>query len=137
MSWCPSRRLRDWDTVKDFSQAIVEHLAKTIPPRFVAKSGPSNRVGRIFIDYLRNGLGATTASAWSARARPGLGVSVPLAWEELEALTSGDSLDCFQYPDRLDTGNAPWADYESFTAVNIAGNENIGIQTPLMPYISE
>ena len=83
------KRLRDWDTVKDFSQAIVQHLAKTIPQRFVAKSGPSNRVGKIFIDYLRNGFGATTASAWSARARPGLGVSVPVAWEELEALTSG------------------------------------------------
>ena len=42
--------------------ALVEH-AKAIPPRFAAKSGPSNRVGRIFIDYLRNGLGATTACA--------------------------------------------------------------------------
>jgi bifunctional non-homologous end joining protein LigD len=67
----PIRRLRDWDTVKDFSHAIVQHLAKVIPPRFVAKSGPSNRVGRIFIDYLRNGMGATTACAWSARALRG------------------------------------------------------------------
>jgi bifunctional non-homologous end joining protein LigD len=87
----PIRRLRDWDTVKDFSHAIVEHLVKVMPPRFVAKSGQSNRVGRIFVDYLRNGLGATTASAWSVRARPGLGVSVPLAWEELETLTSTKS----------------------------------------------
>ncbi|MEO6561433.1 MAG: DNA ligase D [Nitrosospira sp.] len=108
----PIKRLRDWDTVKDFSQAIVEHLAKAIPPRFVAKSGASNRVGRIFIDYLRNGLGATTACAWSARARPGLGVSVPLAWEELEALTSGDRWTASNIEDRLDTGNGPWADYE-------------------------
>ena len=108
----PIKRLRDWDTVKDFSQAIVEHLAKAIPPRFVAKSGPSNRAGRIFIDYLRNGLGATTACAWSARARPGMGVSVPLAWEELEALTSGDRWTASNIEDRLDMGNGPWADYE-------------------------
>ncbi len=109
----PIKRLRDWDTVKDFSQAIVEHLAKAIPPRFVAKSGPSNRVGRIFIDYLRNGLGATTACAWSARARQGLGVSVPLAWAELDALTSGDRWTTSNIQDRLKTGNAPWADYET------------------------
>jgi hypothetical protein len=51
----------------------------TIPDRFVAKSGPRNRVGKIFVDYLRNGFGATTVSAWSARSRPGLGVSVPVA----------------------------------------------------------
>ena len=77
---------QDWDTVKALSKAIVEHLATIIPERFVAKSGPKNRVGRIFVDYLRNGFGATTACAWSARARPGLGVSVPCAWEKLGAL---------------------------------------------------
>lgn len=63
-----------YDTVKAFSQAVVQHLARTIPSRLVAKSGPSNRFGKLFVDYLRNGHGATTAAAFSARARPGLGV---------------------------------------------------------------
>ena len=108
----PIQRQRYWDTVKDFSQAIVEHMAKTIPQRFVAKSGPSNRVGKIFIDYLRNGFGATTVSAWSVRARPGLGVSVPVAWEELETLTSGARWSASNIHSRLDKGNDPWADYE-------------------------
>ena len=70
----------DWDTVKDFSQAVVQHLAKVVPQRFVAKSGPKNRVGRIFVDYLRNGRGATTACGLvGARApRPGrLGPGAP------------------------------------------------------------
>jgi len=71
-------------TVKGFSQAVVQHLARNIGQRFVAKSGPANRRGRIFVDYLRNGEGATTVAAWSPRARPGLGVSMPLVWEELE-----------------------------------------------------
>jgi bifunctional non-homologous end joining protein LigD len=107
----PIRRLHDWDTVKNFSQSIVQHLAETIPQRFVAKSGPRNRVGKIFIDYLRNGFGATTVSAWSVRARPGLGVSVPLAWEELDSLTSASRWSALNIHERLDRGNAPWADY--------------------------
>ena len=78
----------DWDTVKGFSQAVVQHLARVIPDRFVEKSGASRRVGRIFVDYLRNGHGATTASAFSARVRPGLGVSMPVAWDALETLTA-------------------------------------------------
>nr|WP_292455505.1 hypothetical protein [Methylibium sp.] len=65
------------------------HLAQTIPDRFVAKSGPANRIGKIFADYLRNGHGATTAAAFSARARPGLGVSMPVSWEQLAGLKSG------------------------------------------------
>ena len=60
----------DYDAVKLFSKAVVQHMAKTLPQRFVAKSGGSNRVGKIFIDYLRNGFGQTTAAAFSARARP-------------------------------------------------------------------
>ncbi|SEM86823.1 ATP-dependent DNA ligase LigD phosphoesterase module /ATP-dependent DNA ligase LigD polymerase module [Nitrosospira multiformis] len=107
----PIRRLRDWDTVKGFSQAIVQHLAKIIPTRFTAKSGPRNRVGKIFIDYLRNGFGATTVSAWSVRARPGLGVSVPLAWEELSSLKSSTRWSASNIHERLDKGNEPWADY--------------------------
>lgn len=109
----PIKRLNGWDSVKDFSQVIVRHLAETIPQHFVAKSGPRNRVGKIFIDYLRNGFGATTVAAWSVRARPGLGVSVPLAWEELGSLTSGARWSVSNIHERLDKGNEPWREYES------------------------
>lgn len=109
----PIKKLRDWGTVKDFSQAIVQHLARTIPQRFVSKSGSRNRVGKIFIDYLRNGFGATTVSAWSVRAREGLGVSVPVAWEELESLTSPSHWSASNIHERLDKGNEPWADYDA------------------------
>jgi bifunctional non-homologous end joining protein LigD len=117
----PLRRQHVWDTVKDFSQAIVQHLARTLPQRFVAKSGPKNRVGRIFIDYLRNGFGATTAAAWSARARPGMGISVPVRWDELKGLKGGAHWTVATVHQRLDAGNEPWADYaKSATPINAA-----------------
>jgi bifunctional non-homologous end joining protein LigD len=107
----PLKPKLDWDTVKDFSHAIVNHLAKTLPDRFSAKSGAKNRVGRIFIDYLRNGRGATTVSAWSARTRPGLGISVPVRWDELAMLTSGAHWTVATVGERLAAGNTPWDDY--------------------------
>ena len=104
----------DYDTVKTFSQQIVQHMARTIPQRFVAKSGPTNRVGKIFIDYLRNGFNATTAAAFSARARPGLGVSMPIAWDELPEMKSGANWTISDARDRLSFQKAdPWADYWS------------------------
>ncbi|MBO1112306.1 DNA ligase D [Bordetella petrii] len=108
----PLRRQYGWDVVKDFSQAIVQHLARTVPQLFVAKSGPRNRVGKIFADYLRNGFGATTVAAWSARARPGMGISVPLAWSELDQLDRSDQWTVANIHTRLDVGNAPWDDYK-------------------------
>jgi len=104
----PLRKQYDWDTVKDFSHAIVDHMATSFPDRFTAKSGSHNRVGKIFVDYLRNGFGATTVAAWSARARPGLGVSVPLAWNELEKVTSGAHWTVANIEPRIHKGNTPW-----------------------------
>ena len=102
----------DYDTVKTFSQQVVQHLARTIPQRFVAKSGPTNRVGKIFVDYLRNGFNATTAAAFSARARPGLGVSMPVAWEELPEIKSGAHWTISDARDRLSFQKIdPWVDY--------------------------
>ncbi|MEO5737797.1 MAG: DNA ligase D, partial [Variovorax sp.] len=102
----------DYDTVKGFSQAIVQHLAKTIPARFVAKSGPSNRLGKLFVDYLRNGHGATTATAFSARARPGMGVSMPMAWDALPSLKSGAQWSVRTAREHLSFQTVdPWADY--------------------------
>ncbi len=105
----PLKPQHGWETLKDFSQAIVAHMAEVIPQRFVAKSGPKNRVGRIFIDYLRNGLGATTVCAWSARARAGLGVSVPITWDELGSLTGGAHWTVQNIDARVPVGNSPWA----------------------------
>ncbi|MDB5868110.1 MAG: ligD [Polaromonas sp.] len=108
----PLKRVHGFDTVKDFSHAIVNHLAAMAPQRFVSKSGARNRVGKIFADYLRNGFGATTVAAWSVRARPGLGVSVPAGWDELASITSGAHWTTQTLNPRLGTGNQPWDTYE-------------------------
>ena len=124
----PIARRLGWDEVKDFAQALVVHMAKTIPQRFVSKSGPRNRVGKIFIDYLRNGRGATTVAAFSARARPGLGVSIPCSWDELPALRSGAQWTIANALARIEeTEHAdPWADYGSTRQTLTAAIRRLG-----------
>jgi bifunctional non-homologous end joining protein LigD len=100
----------DWAAVKTFSHSIVKHIAKLIPDRFSAVSGPKNRVGRIFIDYLRNSSGATTVAAYSVRARPGLAVSVPIWPEELSTLQGAHIFTIQNVFQRLDSlSENPWA----------------------------
>ncbi|WP_445178843.1 DNA ligase D [Pseudomonas sp. McL0111] len=107
----PLTRKHGWDEVKDFSHAIVSHMAKLLPERFSAVSGPKNRVGRIFIDYLRNGLGATTICAYAARTREGLPVSVPLFREEVAEIKGGNQWTVHNVHERLaEVGDEPWAD---------------------------
>jgi bifunctional non-homologous end joining protein LigD len=107
----PLTRKHGWDEVKDFSHAIVRHMAKLLPDRFSAVSGPKNRVGRIFIDYLRNGLGATTICAYAVRSREGLPVSVPIFREEVAELKGGNQWNLHTVHERLaEVGDEPWAD---------------------------
>lgn len=104
----------DYEAVKSFSQAFVRHLAKVIPERFSATSGASNRIGKIYVDYLRNGKGQTTVAAFSARARPGMGVSMPVSWEQLSELKSGAQWTVQTAREYLSfRAGDPWADYGS------------------------
>lgn len=125
----PLLRKAGWDEVKDFSHAIVTHLAGLFPDRLSAVSGPKNRVGRIFIDYLRNGHGATTVCAWSLRAREGLPVSVPIEAHELAALKGAGQWTLANIDERLAEGNDPWRDYAATRqSITAAMRKQLGLK---------
>jgi bifunctional non-homologous end joining protein LigD len=118
----------DAETVKAFAQAVVQQLARVIPQRFVAKSGAGNRVGKIFVDYLRNNSAATTVAAFSARARPGMGVSMPLAWDALPALKRSDQWTVRTAREHLSFQAVdPWADYWSNKQTLTAALKTLGV----------
>ena len=77
---------RDWDTVKDFAEAIARMFAEEKPDRYLAKASKAERRGRIFVDYLRNGRGSTAIAPFSSRARPGAPVAWPISWGALPRL---------------------------------------------------
>ncbi|MGE8499505.1 MAG: DNA ligase D [Pseudomonas sp.] len=108
----PLARKDDWDSVKAFAKAISQFLARQLPERFTATMGPKNRVGKIFVDYLRNARGASTVAAYSVRARPGFAVSVPISREELPSLHSAQQWDIGSLPERLaGLKTDPWKGY--------------------------
>jgi bifunctional non-homologous end joining protein LigD len=89
----PIAPVHDWDTAKGFCEAVARTMATIDPKRYVASASKELRKGRIFIDWLRNGRGATSVANWSLRARPGAGVATPIRWEELGRAKSGDHYD--------------------------------------------
>lgn len=107
----PLKPTSDWDTAKTFAKGFAEAMAGTQPTEFVATSTKAVRRGKIYIDYLRNGRGATAIASYSLRARPGAPVATPLRWEELGKLRSGGAFDIRSIPKRLARlKNDPWAE---------------------------
>jgi DNA ligase D-like protein (predicted polymerase)/DNA ligase D-like protein (predicted 3'-phosphoesterase) len=109
----PHRPQHGWEAVKALAHAVASHLAMAMPERFSDKMGAPNRVGKVFVDFMRNNRGASTVVAYSVRARPGLGVSTPLRWDELDGVTSGAQWHVGNLLERLDGLKAdPWEDYD-------------------------
>lgn len=82
----PIRPDLGWDRVKAFSKRIADTMAAQRPDRYVANMAKIQRRGKIFVDYLRNGEGATAVLPYSVRARPGATVAVPVSWRELHKI---------------------------------------------------
>jgi bifunctional non-homologous end joining protein LigD len=118
----PIARRHGWDQTLAFAKAVSRHLAATLPQRFTATPGARHRVGKVFVDYLRNSRGATSVCAWSVRARPTLPVSVPVSWDELTELRSSAQWTIRNVEQRLQAlGDAdPWQGYATAARQRLA-----------------
>ena len=100
----------DWRIAKEFARLVCVQMAADSPQRYVVNMSKKARIGRIFLDYLRNGEKATAVAPLSPRARAGAPVSMPIAWSQVRK-----GLDPAKYTVRTATrllgkGRA-WADY--------------------------
>ena len=103
-----------WPAVKAFTKSIADAMAADSPERFVATITKSKRRGKILVDYLRNGRGATAVAPYSTRARAGAPVSMPLAWDELGPGLGPAYFTVDNTPTRLaHLKTDPWADFRA------------------------
>lgn len=110
----PLVRRTNWDEAKTFCRKLAEALVQRNPKRFIAKSSKDARRGKIFVDYLRNGYGATAVLPFSVRARPRLPVVVPLGWDMLDPTIRSDHWTLFSLPQHLaEHPEDPWKEYHS------------------------
>ncbi len=73
----------DFATMKAWAHGFAMGMEKDNPRLYLSKMTKAARVGKIYVDYLRNERGATAVAPFSMRSRPGLPVSVTLDWKEL------------------------------------------------------
>ena len=67
-----------------YIRSIADRLVATAPDRYTTSSSLAQRPGRIFLDFTRNGLGATYVGCYSPRAKPGFPIAMPVTWHDIE-----------------------------------------------------
>jgi bifunctional non-homologous end joining protein LigD len=82
----PLKPTATWDTFYTFAKSVAEVMEKKWSDRYTTNSRKTKRSGKIFIDWMRNGRGATSVAPYSLRAREGAAVSMPITWEELDSI---------------------------------------------------
>jgi bifunctional non-homologous end joining protein LigD len=73
-----------YEHVRKFARGVAEQLMLQHPKLLTAKRGEERRVGKVFVDYLRNSVGQTTVAPYSPRASESATVSTPLDWKEVK-----------------------------------------------------
>jgi bifunctional non-homologous end joining protein LigD len=72
-----------WPVAKNFAHIICAQMAHDSPTKYLDTMSKSQRVGKIFLDYLRNDRMATAVAVLSPRARDGAPVSMPIYWKDV------------------------------------------------------
>lgn len=83
----PLKRIHTFEVVSRFAHDIALLLAQQYPKLITATVRKAERGKRVFLDWLRNGFGATAVAPYAVRALEGAPVATPVTWKEL--LSSG------------------------------------------------
>lgn len=105
----PLKPVMTWDKFHDFAKRVAEVMEQKWPDRYTSNVRKASRTGKIFIDWIRNGRGATSIAPYSIRARKGANVSMPIAWDELDTVAP-DGINMADALLRIG-GNDPWKDF--------------------------
>jgi bifunctional non-homologous end joining protein LigD len=101
-----------WPIAKNFAHVICAQMAQDSPAKYLDNMSKSQRVGKIFLDYLRNDRTATAVAVLSPRARDGAPVSMPLHWKDVRRGLDSMKFTVRTAPKLLRTSK-PWAGYDA------------------------
>lgn len=110
--YLPLKPTNEYDSVAEFSRLLASEVAQRAPKiatveRSLAKRGQQ----QVYVDWMQNARGKSLAAAFTARAKPGATVSMPLTWKQIEKGAKISDFTVKNVPALLKKNGDAWSDF--------------------------
>jgi len=110
--YIPLKPTNEYDKVAEFARLFASEVARRAPriatiERTIAK----RKSTQVYVDWMQNARGKSLAAPFTARAKPGATVSMPLEWKQISKGVEIKDFTIVNVPDLVKKKGDPWADF--------------------------
>jgi bifunctional non-homologous end joining protein LigD len=110
--YLPLKPKYDFGKVARVAEALATEVAQRTPKiATVQRSLAKREKQQVYVDAMQNARGKTIAAAFSARARPGATVSMPLTWKQIEKGVKISDFTIRNVAELVKKNGNAWADF--------------------------
>jgi bifunctional non-homologous end joining protein LigD len=111
--YVPLKPTNEYDKVAEFARLFASEVAQRAPRiATVERTIAKRKTTQVYVDWMQNARGKSLAAVFTARAKPGATVSMPLTWKQIEKGVKIQDFTITNVPELLKKKNGdPWADF--------------------------
>jgi len=110
--YLPLKPKYDFGKIAEVAFALANEVAQRAPKIATTQRSLAKRQKQqVYVDAMQNSRGKTIASIYSARAKPGATVSMPLAWKQIEKGVKISDFTIKNVPELVEKKNDAWAKF--------------------------
>ncbi len=110
--YLPLKPTNGYESVAEFSKLLAGEIAQRVPRiATVERTIARRKHDQVYVDWMQNARGKSLASVFTARAKPGATVSMPLTWKQIEQGVKISDFTIRNVPALLKKNGSAWADF--------------------------
>jgi len=110
--YIPLKPTNVYDKVAEFAKLFAAEVARRAPSiATVERTIARRKTTQVYVDWMQNARGKSLASVYTARAKKGATVSMPLTWKQIAKGVTIQDFNITNVPDLLKKKGDPWATF--------------------------
>ena len=110
--YLPLNPTNEYGKVAEFSRLLASEIAGRAPKiATVERSIDKRKRDQVYVDWMQNARGKSLAAVFTARAKPGATVSMPLSWKQIEQGVKISDFTVKNVPALLKKNGDAWSDF--------------------------